>query len=141
MKKLILIAIGILITTTAHPITNKELRSIMNKGTASIRDGIYLLTTMNDEDATDDNLDYAVGFGGKTLNPGADLTIGLFSRMVLEMGYVKKGFMYGLTGFKRYAVDNLQYRGIVPDDFVGNRKVSGKELIELYTLLKQYIEE
>ena len=131
MKRWIVLPVLILFFAQAFPVSNDEIRDIMEKKTATIGDAFLLVSAIDGADAKIKGNNRL-----SALNQKADLNAGDLGVIFIEMKMVKGGIFYAVTGFGKYATESLIYHQIYPKSFSWNRAISGRELIEFISTVK-----
>ncbi len=134
MKKFIILLL-VLAPVLGFPLSNEDLRTLMDKPRATVGDALLMVSAMDDPNLTMSGVDVSANKKLAAMNAESPLTIGDYAVIAVELGKARGGLFYRITGLKRYAVDALQAAGLVPAQFAGNRAVSGVELIEMARLL------
>ena len=137
LKRMGLFLILMIAFTAGYSITTDEIRDIMNKPAATVEDALYLLSSIDNPDLQKSDINLGENDRLKALNPQDSLNAGRFSIIAIEMKKVKGGIIYNLTGLSKYAAESLVYRKIFPDGFSWNREISGYELIEFISTIKE----
>jgi hypothetical protein len=119
-----------------YSLSNEDMRTIMDKKTATVGDAIYVIYSIDNPDAVIADIDKINLPSIKALNRDQNLDAGTLAIIAIEFGKAYGGAYYRLTGFSRYAAQSLVYDGIFPESFSWNRSISGKELIELTGAIK-----
>lgn len=121
---------------TGFSISNTEIRDIMDKAKPTIGDAVYLISALDKEDVERNSIDLKSNSRLASLKLDDALTAGSFSIVAIELKKAKSGFFYFLTGLSKYSTDSLIYQKVFPAAYSWNREISGNELIEFVTTLK-----
>lgn len=136
MKRWIMVPVLLLFFSQVFPVSNDEIRDIMEKKTATVGDALLLVSAMDNADIGKDDVKVKGNNRLSALNQKADLTAGDLGVILIELKKAKGGLFYMVTGFGKYATESLIYNDIYPEHFSWNRSVSGKELIEFVSVIK-----
>lgn len=132
----ILILLALFTAGGLFALSNEDMRTIMDKKTATVGDAIYVLYSIDNPDASITDIDRISNPKIKALDRDQNLDAGALAIIAIEFGKAYGGVYYKLTGFSRYAAQSLVYDGIFPESFSWNRSISGTELIELTGAIK-----
>ncbi len=135
MRMLILLA-ALCVAVSGYGVSNDDLRTIMDKKTAAVSDAIYLIYSIDNPASVQADVALVTNARIQALDKGADLDAGAFAIIAIEMKKARGGILYALTGFTIFAAQSLVYDGLYTESFSWNRPISGKELIELTSALK-----
>lgn len=122
--------------SACYSITTDEIRDIMNKPAATVQDALYLFSSIDNPDIQISDINLQDNDRLKALNPQDELNAGRLSIIAIEMKKVSGGLFYSITGLSKYAAESLVYRKIFPEGFSWNRGISGYELIEFFSAIK-----
>lgn len=136
MKRLVIIPVMLLFFSQVFAVSNEEIRAIMDKATATVGDALLLVSAMDNADIGKDDIKVKGNNRLAALNQKADLTAGDLGIIFIELKKAKGGLFYAVTGFGKYSTESLIYSDIFPKHFSWNRLVSGKELIEFVSAVK-----
>ncbi len=118
-------------------ISTSDVRDIMDKDIASVEDAVMMLSSLDNPDVEKDSVDLKGNGRLMSLKMEDPLNAGRFSIIAIEMKKVRGGIIYSLTGFSKYAAESLIYQNILPSYYFWNRNISGMELIEFVSLIKE----
>ena len=119
-------------------VSNEDIRAIMDKTNASVEDAIFVIYSIDNPDAVLADLDSISNTRISALNKDSNLDAGSLALIAIELKKAGGGIIYNLSGLARYAAESLVYDGIYPAGFSWNREISGTELIELSTVIKNW---
>jgi hypothetical protein len=125
----------ILLCSFSYSLSNDDIRAIMDKKTAAVGDAALMIAAIDTPDIQKDAVDMKAPRLA-SLKTDENLTAGTFSVLAIEMKKAKGGLFYNITGFGKYAADSLIYQQILPAGYSWNREISGAELIEFVTAIK-----
>lgn len=136
MKRWIVLPALLLFFSQAFPVSNDEIRDIMSKNTATIGDALLLVSAMDNADISKDDVKVKGNDRLSALKQSAPLNAGDLGVIFIELKKAKGGIFYAITGFGKYATESLIYHNVYPKYFSWNREISGKELIEFISSVK-----
>ncbi len=136
MTRAIILSALMFVAAAGYSVTTEEIRAILDKKTATVGDALLMISSIDkpDMDAKDVNVKSSKRLSA--LDPKAALTAGNLGVIAIEMKKVAPGLFYMITGLGKYAAESLVFRKIYPDYFSWNRQLSGPELVEFTTAIK-----
>jgi hypothetical protein len=140
MKKLVIIAVAFLLSLSAYAQTADFVTEMLDTKTAAYGQVCYLSAVYQgfvDDAASYDDAVRALYINGQ-IPAIEDKTKAVdyeeLARLMVRMWPVKGGLMFRLTkGSARYAFRQLKVDGIIPQDADPSKKVSGTEVLNMYT--------
>ena len=121
--------------TQGYSISNEDIRSIIDKDTATVEDAVLMIASIDNPDVGKGSIDVQDNWRLRPLKMDDPLNAGRLSIIAIEFKKVHAGILYTITGFSKYAAESLIYQKIFPPYFSWNRKISGKELIEFVSAI------
>jgi hypothetical protein len=137
MNRLIwVMLLAFIAATSGYSLSNDDIRAIMDKKAAAVSDAAFMIAALDNPDIQKDAVDMKTNPRLASLKTDENLTAGSFSVLAIEMKKVQGGLFYNITGFWKYAAESLVYQQILPAGYSWNRELSGEELIEFVTAIK-----
>jgi hypothetical protein len=139
MKKFGVVLLLLFFYSSGFSITTSEIRDIMEKKVANVEDALSLTASLKSE-RSEKEMDLKKSSRLSSLKKEAKLDAGSLAIIAIEFKKCDGGIIYSLTGWSKYAAESLIHQKIFPRYFSWNREISGNELIEFITALKEKAE-